>query len=43
VNGLRPDHIVIDEKIRPEIGSENWVKAQIAAKIPPHEHDRPKP
>lgn len=26
----------------PEIGSEAWVKAQIAAKLSPEERDRPK-
>jgi len=26
---------------KPEIGSEAWVKAQIAAKLNPEEHDRP--
>jgi len=30
------------EKREPEIGSEAWVKAQIAAKLPPEERDRPK-
>lgn len=27
---------------RPEIGSEQWIKAQIAAKLPPEERDRPR-
>lgn len=30
------------DPVKPEIGSEAWVKAQIAAKLVPEERDRPR-